>query len=48
MDFTLSDGDEVEVVSGKFVDGCFVEASSILFAKCSTLGCKTNQLQICN
>jgi hypothetical protein len=35
MDFTLSDDDEVEVVSGKFVDGCFAKASSILFASIS-------------
>jgi hypothetical protein len=48
---TLSDDDEVdvkEVVSCEFDDDDVVEAASILFARCSTLGCKTNQLQICN
>jgi len=47
----LSVGDEVgvkEVIGDEFDDEDDDEAVSILFARCSTFGCKTNQLQICN
>lgn len=40
--------DDVKVVKGVFDDGGVDEAASISFARCSTFGCKTNQLQICN
>lgn len=52
IDFTLlsdDDGvDDVKVVRGVFDDGDVEEAANILFARCSTFGCETNQLQICN
>ena len=48
-DVTLLSGvDRVEVVRGVLDDDGVDEAASILFARCSIFGCKTNQLQICN
>jgi len=44
----LSDDDGVEVVRGAFDDVNVKETASILLARSSTFGCKTNQLQICN